>query len=129
MRDLSAATCRRSGRGRPILFAPVGKKYAKSALLPRPIKPLGVIFAFAHTISLKNAKNSPALRQFRIFAARWAADSSLGRDSLLISHHLRATARHTPQVIVYASRWKYRARKNEVQQTFRFCLDQLFRGL
>jgi len=49
--------------------------------LTAPVKNrFGVSLASAVNISLKNAKNSPALEQFHIFAA------------------LRATARHTPEV-------------------------------
>jgi homogentisate 1,2-dioxygenase len=80
----------------------------------------GVIFASAASISLKNAKNSPALRQFRIFAARGHTREFLEAVLYSYFYRLRATARHTPLVINYASRWKSRARGNVRQKVLNF---------
>jgi len=53
-------------------------KRKQKAPLTAPVKNrFGVCFVSAASISLKNAKNSPALKQFRIFAARGSPREAL----------------------------------------------------
>jgi len=106
MRDLSAATRRRSGRGRPILFAPVGKKYAKNALNRARQKPLRRKLCFRLKYLAQKCKKLAGAQTVLHFCRARQPVRSLESGSLFIFLPPARDRSAYARSLLYALRWK-----------------------